>query len=385
MPKHTRSSFVDEFPLDSGLVHLNHAGVGPWPRRTAEALQRFTQENLRSGSERYAQWMAIEQDLRERLCRLINADSSEDIALLKSTSEGLSVVAYGLDWRAGDKIVTAAQEFPSNRVVWESLQARFGVQTHCVDLHGTQSPEQALIDALDENTRLLAVSAVQYASGLRMDLERLGAACREREILFCVDAIQMLGAAPFDLKRCQADFVAADGHKWMLAPEGVALFYCRPGLRESLKLNQFGWHMVEDYGDFDRRDWTPAHSARRFECGSPNSLGVHGLHASLGLLEEVGITHINEIISGNTSYLIDNLKELGCEIMSPVDPARRLGIVVFRHSRLDSEALYQTLMKARVLCALRGGGVRFSPHFHTSEAQLDQAVKTVKYALDQAL
>ncbi len=385
MLKDIPSACADEFPQDTGLVHLNHAGVGPWPRRTAEVLQTFIQENLSCGSERYAQWMALEQDLRERLSRLINADSSEDIALLKSTSEGLSVVAYGIDWRVGDKIVTADQEFPSNRIVWESLRARFGVQTVCVDLYSAETPEQALIDALDENTRLLAVSAVQYASGLRMDLERLGAACRKRGVLFCVDAIQQLGAAPFDLKRCQADFLAADGHKWMLAPEGVALFYCRPELRESLKLNQFGWHMVEHYGDFDRRDWAPAHSARRFECGSPNSLGVHGLHASLGLLEETGMAQVHEMISGNITYLIDKLRELDCEIISPTDPVRRLGILVFRHPRFDSEALYQALMQARVLCALRGGGVRFSPHFYTSEVQLKQAVKTVKYALDQAL
>lgn len=372
-----------EFPLDSTLTHLNHAGVGPWPARTVAALSAFAQENAACGSQRYAQWMEVEQRLRERLCRLINADSAEDIALLKSTSEGLSLVAYGIDWHAGDSIVTAQQEFPSNRVVWQSLQARFGVNTHCVDLQSGASPEDALFDAVDENTRLLAISAVQYASGLRMDLARIGAFCRARGILFCVDAIQSLGVAPFDVKACQADFVAADGHKWLLAPEGVALFYCRPALRDSLYLNQYGWHMLEHANDFDRSDWTPATSARRFECGSPNSLGVHGLNASLSLLEQQGIDQVCEGVSKKVSYLIELLQENGFEIITPLAPERRLGIVTFAHPKVAAETLYAQLMRERILCAQRGGGVRFSPHFYTPEQALRHAVARARHAVDQ--
>jgi len=364
-----------EFPLEPGLIHLNHAAVGPWPVRTAQAVQRFAEANMREGSRAYLQWMKEEQRLRELLAQFINAPSPDDIALLKNTSEALSVAAYGLDWKPGDNVVCPSEEFPSNRLVWQSLEPRFGVQTRLVDLAQSPDPEVALIEALDANTRLLSVSAVQYASGLRLDLERLGEACRARGVLFCVDAIQQLGALPFDAQACQADFVAADGHKWMLGPEGLALFYVRPVIRDRLKLNQYGWHMVEDLGDYDRMDWAPARSARRFECGSPNMLAIHALAASLDLLLETGLENISNVISGKIEYLIDSIESKGFEILSPKAPARRAGILTFRREDEDMAKLYQRLMEAGVLCAHRGGGVRFSPHFYTPEADLDAALK----------
>ena len=218
------------------------------------------------------------------------------------------MVAYGLDWRAGDEIVISDQEFPSNRIVWESL-APLGIKVVQVDMANSSSPEQALIAALTSKTRLLSVSSVQYASGLVLDLQLLGAECRRRGVIFCVDAIQSIGVKPFDVQVCQADFVMADGHKWMLGPEGLAVFYCRREWIPRLTLRQFGWHMVEAVGDYDRKDWRPAASARRFECGSPNMLGVHALHASLSLLLEVGIHQVSDLVSSKVSYLIDILSE----------------------------------------------------------------------------
>jgi cysteine desulfurase / selenocysteine lyase len=364
-----------EFPLETGLIHLNHAAVAPWPRRTVEAIRRFAEANMREGSRGYVQWVKEEQRLRGLLARLVNAPSPDDIALLKNTSEALSVVAYGLAWNRGDNVVCAVQEFPSNRVVWQSLEARFGVQTRLVDLEGAEDPEAALIAAMDSGTRLLSVSAVQYARGLRMDLVRLGEVCRKRGVLFCVDAIQQIGALPFDVQASQADFVAADGHKWMLGPEGVAVFYVRPEIRDRLLLNQFGWHMLEHPGDYDRLDWEPAATARRFECGSPNLLGVHALAASLDLLLETGMESVSESISRNIYYLIELLEEHSFDILSPKAPERRAGIVTFRREDVDMAGVYQALMESGVLCAHRGGGVRFSPHFYTSEADLSEAVE----------
>jgi selenocysteine lyase/cysteine desulfurase len=338
-------------------------------------VAEFAQENIRRGSLAYADWLATEARLRRQLAGLVNAPSADDIALVGSTSAGLSLVAYGLDWQPGDEVVTAAQEFPSNRVVWESLAPRHSVRTRLVDLKGRTDPEQALIDALDTRTRLLAISAVQYASGLRLDLQGLGEACRERGVLFCVDAIQQVGAAPFDVQAIGADFAAADGHKWMLGPEGVALFYCRAELRERLRLHQYGWHMVEHHNDFTRRDWAPAASARRFEPGSPNMLGTVALAESTALLLEIGLDEVGAGLADNVGYLIESLSAEGFEILSPRTPERRLGIVVFRHPTQDTEALYRGLMQRRVLCAQRGGGVRFSPHWYTPRTALDTAVQ----------
>ena len=370
-----RAAFPEhEFPFDDGFIHLNHAGVSPWPRRTAEAVSAFACENHLRGALDYERWLAVEAELRERARALLNAPAAEDIALLKSTSEGLSLVAYGVPWRRGDNIVTADQEFPSNRIVWESLAAE-GVELRQAAIGTAPNPEDALLALVDHRTRLITVSSVQYASGLRMDLGAIGAFCRQRSILFCVDAIQSLGALRMDVQAAQADVVVADGHKWMMGPEGLAVFYTTPELRERLRLTQYGWHMVEAKGDYERRDWTVARSARRFECGSPNMLGIHGLHASLGLLLELGMPAIEETVLDNTSRLIRLIEgSPGLELLSPEASARRSGIVTFRRAGTDARTLHERLRARGVHCAPRGGGIRYSPHFYTPLAHLERAV-----------
>ncbi len=354
-----------EFALDERIMYLNHAAVSPWPRRTSEAVSRFAQENTELGSQRYPHWLEVEQRLRARLCGLINAPAVADIALLKNTSEGLSVVAQGLDWSRGDNVVTSNQEFPSNRIVWASLAPR-GVALVQVDLGNASSPEDALMQGCDRHTRLLAISSVEYATGLRLDLERLGRFCKARGILFCVDAIQSVGAAVMDVQAAHIDFLAADGHKWMLGPEGLALFYCRAALRERLSLHQHGWHMIEHPHDFECRDWQPATSARRFECGSPNMLCIHALDASISLLEEFGLARVESRLLALSERIVAGVKARpALELITDDRPGRLLGIVTFRHREIPATVLYPQLMEKNVMCAQRGGGIRFSPHFYT--------------------
>ena len=363
-----------ELRLDDGIGYLNHAAISPWPRRTVAAVQAFAASLGRTGSKDYPRWVATEQRLREHLAALIGAASPADIALAKSTSEALSFVAQGLDWEPGDNVVGIAQEFPSNRIVWEALAER-GVTYRQLDLSASAEPEADLLALCDDRTRLCAVSWVQYARGLRLDLARLGNGLRERGVLFCIDGIQGLGALPFDLAEIPADFVAADGHKWMLGPEGLALFWVRPALRESLRLTQHGWHMVEHLGDFDRQDWQPAQSARRFEAGSPNMLGIHALEASLSLLLEVGMDAIGAAIAERSARLVEFVDRHGLELLTPRAPERRAGIVTFRVPGVDSQTLYRTLMQRDLMCASRGGGIRFSPHAYTPMEQLDEAIE----------
>ncbi len=369
----------NEFQLDHDLVYLNHAGVAPWPTRTRQAVENFAAENALRGAERYPVWMRVERELREMLARLINAPSADDISLLKNTSEGLSFIAYGIEWRTGDNLVIPAQEFPSNRIIWESLARRRGVEVRYVDIRATEEAERALTDRCDGNTRLVSVSSVQYADGFRLDLDKIGAFCSENAILFCVDAIQSIGALPFDVQRCRADFVVADGHKWMLGPEGVALFYTRPEIRQQLRLNQYGWHMVKEPGKFDKKEWEASFTGTRFECGSPNMLGIHALHASLSLLEEVGIAEVTRRIMENTRFLMEAIDSMaGLEVISDSSAERRSGIVTFRPAGGNPEEIVAQLMKNRVVCAARGGGVRFSPHFYTERERLEEALRLVE-------
>lgn len=369
-----------EFPLVDDLCYLNHAAVSPWPKRTSEAVIAFAQQNTRYGSHFYLDWLAKEAELRRQLQSLINAPSSDDIALVKNTSEALSFVAYGLSWQAGDNIVSSNEEFPSNRMPWQSLENQ-GVEFRQADLSSADTPEEALFALVDERTRLLTISSIQFASGLRMDLEKIGEFCRQRDVLFCIDAIQSLGAVQFDVQACHADFVMADGHKWLFGPEGLGVFYSSAKARELLKLTQYGWHNMKDTHNYENKPWEIHPTARRFECGSPNMLGIHALSASLSLLLETGMATVEALVLKNAELVkaaIADNKQLS--LITSAHSALKSGIVVFKHRSIANETLYKYLQNNSVVCAMRGGGIRFSPHFYNSEQEIVRAFELIAKA-----
>ncbi len=368
-----------EFPVNDECLYLNHAAVAPWPERSRRAVSDFAAENTALGASHYPQWTATEASLKRNLEALIDAEPGS-VALVKNTSEALSFVAAGIDWQAGDVVVISDQEFPSNRIVWESLRRR-GVRIVEVALPW-DAPEAELLAAIAQKPKLVSVSAVQYASGLMLDLVTLGDACRQAGVLFCVDAIQAVGALPFSVRAIQADFAMADGHKWLLGPEGLGFFYVRPQIMEQLPPAEYGWHMVEDMGNYDRRDWQPAADARRYECGSPNMLGAAALNASTSLLLEVGMDRVATRLVTNVLYLRELLGDKGAVFLNPLLNKRPSGILTFRFIDKDSVPLYRMLMNSGIICAHRGGGIRFSPHFHTTEDVLNDTVDALEYMLD---
>lgn len=367
------------FQLEKHIIHLNHAAVAPWPVVTRNAVIAFAEENAAIGSQRYDAWLQTEQQLKQKLAALINAASTDEIAILKNTSEGLSLIAQGISFKAGDNIVIPAEEFPSNRVVWQALESQ-GIKVRLIPVQDVAQPEQALISAMDKATRLLSCSSVQYARGLRLDLPLIGKACRHNDTLFCVDAIQSLGALRFDVEACLADFVVADGHKWMCGPEGTALFYCRRDRQDLLRLTQYGWHMLQHAFDFSHQadGIQIADTAQRFECGSSNMMGIAALNASLGLLLDIGIDMIEQAVIQKTQYLFRELASLAdIQILTPTETGKYAGIVTFRKQTVDNEKLYRHLQDNNVICAYRGEGVRFSPHFYTETRVLDKVLDIV--------
>ena len=362
-----------EFPQAEGLIYLNHAGVAPWPERTRKAVVEFARENVTYGASRYYLFSETENRLRRQARELLHAPSVDDIALLKNTSEALSVVAAGIRWNQGDNVVTSAEEFPSNWIPWDA-QKTHGVKLKKVNIREMPS-EQALIDACDKRTRLLSISSVQFSSGIRLDLELLGEFCKTNNILFCVDAIQSIGAQAVDVQKIQADFVMADAHKWMLGPEGIALFYSNETVRDELNLYQHGWHMTTTPDDFDLRSWQPSPTARRFEPGSNNLLGVFALSASLSLVADLGIAFISRELEARVSYLVEKLIQNDrIRLITPTRAEQRAGIVAFQVIGEDQETLFKRLMENGVICALRGGAIRFSPHYYNSITQLDKSL-----------
>jgi len=382
-PAQARLTLSEQFPILAGGPYLNHAAISPWPRCAAEAVAAFAEENLQRGPAGYRDWIRRESALRKALARLIGAPSADPIALLKNTTEGISAVAWGLDWRPGDNVVLPRGEFPSNRLPWLA-QAAQGVQIREIDIRSAPDAEAALIAALDPRTRLLSVSAVQWSDGFRLDLQRLGEACRERQVLFFVDAIQQLGALPLDVDACRIDFLAADAHKWLLGPEGIALFYSSDRARGHLALRQMGWHMFDDPWNFQREDWTPASSARRFEAGSPNSAGQAAMNASVDLLLRYGQEAVAARILANTDFLVRRLGEIsGVAIASRCEPERRSGIVSFSSTAMSADDLCRKLREAGCTCAVRDGTVRLSPHFYQDETVLEDFMARLTSVLDQ--
>jgi selenocysteine lyase/cysteine desulfurase len=370
-------SIEREFEHLDHLIYLNHAAVAPWPRSVADAVKQLADELATVGSQRYLNWIKIERNLKQQLAQLMNAGSGDDIALVKNTSEALSLVAYGLRWQSGDNIVTSDEEFPANRIVWESLQ-QHGVELRQVRLSSSATPEDALFAAMDNRTHLLTISSVQYATGLRMNLERLGQHCRERGIYYCIDVIQSLGALPLDVMAINADFIAADSQKWLLGPEGLGIFYCRPELRSELRLHQYGWHMVDPLGNYELKSCHVTDSARRFEPGSPNRLGIHALEAATTLLLRVGMDHIQKAVLDNSAYLIERIQaNPHLELLTDPTPGRYAGIVTFRPRHADLNALHHYLTSQNIVCVPRSGGIRFSPHFYTPRSHLKKALDAV--------
>lgn len=371
-------AWATEFPLQPQVKYLNHAAIGPWPRRTCDAICAFAQENAHRACSSAGSWLKGEQEARQRLAQLLCVPDNEDLSLLKNTSEGVSLIAAGLSWSRGDKVVLPAGEFPSNRLAWQAL-AEQGVRVVQVSPDVGEDLTGALIRHCDRHTRLVAVSAVQYDTGEMADLGQLGEYCRDRDILLVVDAIQMLGARAFDAQAIGADFVVGAAHKWLLAPEGVGYMYSRSEARQQLRVQQHGWRMGARPFDFEREDWAPASTGRRFEPGTLNTTGLLGLSASLSLLQEVGLPTIGRCIEDRVTRLIDALHDLpGLTVVTPRLPSRRAGIVALEVTGPGgAPELYRRLKAQGYYTAVRNGLLRISPHFYTPAGVIEGCIAAV--------
>ncbi len=360
------------FPVTRELAYLNHAGVAPISTRVEESLFRYAAEATRGGAFRYDAFFDAELErVRGRAATLLGAQP-EEVAFVKNTTEGLGIVATGLEWRRGDQVVTCDLEYPSNVYPWWSLRGR-GVETVTLRGRDGRLPLEAVEDALrSPRARLLALSSVEFGSGARNDLEALGKLCREHGVLFCVDAIQSLGCFPFDVERDGIDFLSADGHKWLLSVEGCGIFYCSKRVLDLLTPRVVGWRSVTQNRDFDRLHLDLQPGAGRFEEGTPNTAGIFGLGAAVNLLLEIGVEAIGRRVLELTDRLVEGLVERGARVLSPRSPGEASGIVSFRHGDGDPEHTARRLRKQQVFVVARRGGVRASPHFYNDESDLDR-------------
>jgi selenocysteine lyase/cysteine desulfurase len=340
--------------------------VAPLVKPAADAMKLLAEDALHFGSFHYDQWLATYQGVREAAARLLNA-VPEEIAIVKNTSEGIATVALGLDWRAGDKMVGFREEFPANFFPWKRLEAK-GVQ---VEWLSVWDPLER-VEAACRGARLLAISFVQFLSGHRADLEALGEICHRQGCLFLVDAIQGLGAFPVDVRRARVSFLAADGHKWLLGPEGCAILYVQKDLQDQVEPVELGWTNLANFDDYDNRDMTLRPDAGRYECGTLNTIGCYGLKAAIEFLLHVGIESIAREVQALGDQIAEGVTAKGYELLGTRTPANGAGIVSFRRQGLEPRAVVRELRSHGIVCAPRLGWIRASPHFYISPRQIDR-------------
>lgn len=362
-----------EFPQIPGIHYFNHAALGPWPLRTREAVNRFVSQCGTDLLRNWPSWHATEQQLRRRIGRVLGAaQGSDDISMTKNTSEGLSLIASGLDWQPGDQIVTLKEEFSSNRWPWQHCTAA-QVSVREVQRDLQQPAHEALMAACGPRTRLIAASTVQYVSGEALNLAALSQFCRQRNILLVIDAIQSLGAMPLDLSATPVDALACGSHKWLLAAEGLGFLYTSPALRERLSTSQAGWRMVSEPFQFPAQPLPPAPDGRVLEAGTLNTVGMVALNASLSLYEELGAELVEDRIRRNSARLIETALAKGMTLATPKDPDRHGGIVSLKlASEEHTRRLFSHLGEQGAVATMRGHWLRLSPHYCTPLSQIDR-------------
>jgi selenocysteine lyase/cysteine desulfurase len=363
--------YGDRFPVRERLVYLNHAAVAPLCRPAAEAMRWLAADAMEFGSLHYGAWLETYEGLRVAAARLIGASRGE-IALVKNTSEGIATIAMGLDWRSGDKIVAFREEFPANYYPWKRLEET-GVQ---VEWLSYLDPLDR-IDQACRGARLLAISFVQYLSGHRVDLDAIGEICHRHGCAYLVDAIQGLGAFPVDVRRAHIDALAADGHKWLLGPEGCGILFVSQEFQESVRPVEFGWTNVAGYADYASRDMTLRPDAGRYECGTLNTIGCYGLRASIELLLEVGAEAIAPAVQRLGDLIADGVQAKGYEVLGNRSQANGAGIVSFRKAGLEASSIVQKLNAAGVTAAPRQRWVRVSPHFYISPDDIGRMLEAL--------
>jgi selenocysteine lyase/cysteine desulfurase len=367
---------LEHFPVRKHVIYMNHAAVGPLPQPTVEAMQRHAHDQRDFGAMHWRDWYAEHDALRASAARLIGATPPE-ISLLKNTSEGIAFVAEGYRWQQGENVVTTDLEFPSNYSPWMNL-ARRGVECRIARGEGGRITVEDIERMIDARTRIVTVSSVAFHNGFAAELDSIGALCESRGILFCVDAIQSLGVIPIDVRRAKISFLAADGHKWLLGPEGTAIFYAAAEHRERLDVLEHGWTNVQRHGRFIECGLELLEDGRRFEAGSLNTNGAYGLRASIDLLLETGIEAIHAEVIRLCTRLADGLEELGFRLGTPRPIAS--GIVGATPPDVEKASvvrLHRLLEEQRIVCAPREGMLRFSPHFYNGDDEIDGVIETL--------
>lgn len=365
------------FPVTQNLIYFDHAAVAPLHNQTKKIIDEYLNYFMNFGIKDYTIWAERIETIRSSFAQFIGAEAS-DVAFIKNTSAGLSVLANGLKYESGDNVIIPDIEFPSNVYPWMNLD-RLGVKTKFLKTQNGVVNLEDLETLIDSRTRIVSVSWVEFSNGYRNDLAAISQICKRKseeygkKIYFCVDAIQGLGSLKLDLREVEIDFLAADGHKWFLALEGAGILYCNKNILKDIHPTSVGWKSVKDYLNFMNIHFDLQESAAKFEEGSMNVAGILSLEASLELFNKYGIENIEKRVLGLTKYAAEIMQSEGIEVMSVLEEKHRSGILTFRTKNTDKD--YLRLLANKVQLSKRGDLLRISPHFYNTDDEIDKFVK----------
>lgn len=378
-PDNRWNRFRQEMPITQRWAYFDHAAVSPLPGPTAQRIRDWVDQASSEGDAVWPEWEKEVQETRRTAARLLGAQE-EEIALINNTTQGINFVAEGFPWQSGDNVVTLANEFPSNLYPWLNLQSQ-GVEVRQVAVEQGVPDLQQIADACDARTRVVSVSWVGYQSGHRIDVAEVAGLAHRMGAYFFLDAIQGMGVFPLNVRAADVDFLAADGHKWMLGPEGAGLFYVKRELLELLRPRSVGWNSVAHRFDFSRIELDLRDSAARYEGGSQNIVGLLALGVSLKLLESAGLgpdqSEVALRVLELTDYAIKGLNRQGAEPFSQRTVDSASGIVSFRVPGADPRHLRATAIEAGINLSVRGDLLRMSPHAYNTFEEIDRLLEIV--------
>lgn len=361
--------YRSEFPITQRCVFMNHAAISPLSMRVVNTVETLFREFSYYGSEYYPKWAKRIEEIRRLFATLIHADPNE-IAFVSNTSQGLSAIAEGLDWKEGDGVLIARPDFPANVYPWMNLE-RKGVKVHYFERNRGRFSIEEVDKALSPGTRLLSVSSVDFATGFLCDLEALGEFCRRKGLFLCVDAIQSLGLIPLDVKKYGIHFLASGGHKWLLSAMGCGGLFVSRDVDNRVHPVQVGWKSVVQEEEFFKIQFDLKPDALRFEPGTMNVAGIYALGAAIELLMEVDVEKAYAHVIALNDLLYEGLNERKVRIVTPMGANERSGILSFIPST-NPKSLYDFLTKEMIRVSLRNQMIRLSPHFYNNKEDIER-------------
>lgn len=360
------------FPVTKDYVFFDNAAVAPISTRVRDAMTAQIDEHCRMGDVAATNWNSTIARARILAAKFLGCTIGE-IAFVKNTSEGLSYIINGFPFQKGDNVISCDGEYPAT--IYPFLAKKIELRIARYDKN--RIPPENIFKLVDDRTKMICISLVQYASGFRMDIKTIGEFCREKNIFLLIDAIQGVGAFDFPVKELNVDAASADAHKWILGPEGIGVFFIAKEKLDIIEPTEIGWMNVKKHWRYEVIDFTLKEDARKYECGTLTTSAIYGLGAALGLIEEIGIDNINKMVKEITDYLCEKLKMKGYYIFSSREGDDWSGIVSFYKDDLDLKAVQKELFKKKIILSFREGRLRASPHYYNNEEDVDGLIENM--------